>query len=277
MNIEKIEQLLENYLEGKTSLEEEQTLRDYFQNEEVAEHLKSYKAQFDYSAEQREIEPDESFDAFAKIDFKDTTKSPFEGGKESDLSDSRGMTFMGNSPKSVLWSLRIAAGIIFLLLGFSAGLLVNNSDVSGQQVAALQEEINQMKGALVYGSYGATSASQRISAVNLSSSIPEDSQMLDSEITDILVYTLNNDENVNVREAAANALFRFSDQSRVRQALVNSLSKQDDPVMQMALINMLVEIKEKSAIKEMQRLLIDSDTREVVKTRLEVGIAELKV
>lgn len=259
MNTKKIEQLLEKFLEGETTLEEEAVLQNYFQKEEVAEHLQSYKAQFEYVTDQREESPDEDFDAFSKIDFSETAEQT-----------------SGLNSKMV-WSLRIAAGIIFLLVGFSAGLLVNDSNVSDQQVAALQEEIKEMKSTLIYGSYGTSSASQRISAVNISSSIPGDSKILDSEITDILVYTLNNDENVNVREAAANALFRFSDQQRVRRALVNSLSKQNDPVMQMALINMLVEIKEKAAIKEMQKMLIDSDTREVVKTRLEVGIAELKV
>lgn len=134
-----------------------------------------------------------------------------------------------------------------------------------------------MKTALVYGGNDQLSASERISAVKLSDRVPENTAALDGEITEILIYTMNNDENINVREAASEALFRFRSEPRIRTALVNSLSKQQDPLMQITLINMLVELKEKSAINEMQKLLMDTDTRDVVKTRLEVGIAELKI
>lgn len=264
MNTEKIEQLLEKYFEGETSLEEEKLLRNHFQNEEVPEHLQSYRDQFGYASELSRAEPREDLDLFAKID----SESPASGETS---------VWGGQLNTRLAWTLRIAAGLILLLAGFSAGLIVDRQqDTTNRQVAALQQEIQQMKSALVYGSDDRLTASERISAVNISNRVPESSVGLDSEITEILIYTMNNDQNINVREAAAEALFRFRKEPRIRKALVNSLSKQRDPLMQMTLINMLVELKETSAINEMQKLLMDSDTREVVKTRLEVGIAELK-
>jgi HEAT repeat protein len=128
----------------------------------------------------------------------------------------------------------------------------------------------------VYGTYQQASASERISAVNLSANVPEEAEALSREISEILIYTMNNDQNVNVRQAAAEALFRFRNEPEIRRALVQSLSQQTDPLMQLTLIDMLVDLKERSAINEMQKLLMDSDTREVVKNRLKVSIAELK-
>lgn len=277
MNIEKIEQLIRKYYEGETSLEEEKLLRKYFQNEKVADHLKSYGEQFQYTSELRTSEPGNTFDPFEKIDsVKDDL--PNETGNRYASSDNRQTTgsLFTSLDNKVKWTLRIAAGFILLLVGFSAGLLINQQPPAGEQVAALQHEVEQMKKALVYGYDRRLSASERISAVRLSEQLPDQTETLDSEITDILIYTLNNDENVNVREAAAEALFRFRNDPHIRKALVHSLSRQNDPLMQITLINMLVELKETSAINEMQKLLMDSETRDLVKSRLEVGIAELK-
>lgn len=269
MKTEKIERLIEKYFEGETSLEEEEILRNYFQSGHVADRLQSYRDQFAYSSELGKKEPRKEFDPLEKINFE-------ESADNSDEKDSPPITGRQLNSK-VLWTLRIAAGFILLLVGFSAGLLVNQQGpASGEQVAALQEEIEQMKTALVYGYDSHLTASERISAVRLSNRFPEQPAKLDSEITDILIYTLNNDENVNVREAAAEALFRFHNEPKIRKALVNALSRQTNPLMQITLINMLVELKETSAINEMQKLLMDLETRDLVKTRLETGIAELK-
>lgn len=311
MNTEKIKQLLDKYFEGESSLEEEQLLRNYFQNREVPDHLKSYRDQFGYTSEFSKTEPGKELNLLGKINFEEeATGSPLkpafaegelrrssygyvgctaprrqeglretaEKDTEPETFDSRGMYGLGNQLNNmVTWTLRIAAGLILLLVGFSAGLLINQQNsASTRQVAELQQEIQQMKAALVYGTGRELTASERISAVKLSEKVPDNTTKLDTEITDILIYTMNNDQNINVREAAAEALFRFRNEPRIRKALVNSLSRQNDPLMQMALINMLVELKEKSAINEMQKLLMDSDTRDVVKSRLEVGIAELK-
>jgi len=262
MNTEKIEKLLDKYFEGETSLEEEHRLREYFRDENVPEHLKTYREQILYAEDFSAIKPENEFDPFAKI----------ETG-----TDAPGAAPVQKQGARLRWTLRIAAGIILLLTGFSAGLLVSQQDnIPTSRVAALQEEVQQMKRALVYGSGTQLTASERITAVKLTGRVPENSSGLDNEITDILIYTLNNDANVNVREAAAEALFRFRGESKIRKALAASLSRQRDPLMQITLINMLVEIKETSALNEMQKLLMDSDTREVVKNRLETGIAELK-
>jgi len=48
MELNKIEQLLDKYLEGETSLNEEQTLQEFFNSKQVPSHLLSYQPLFNY-------------------------------------------------------------------------------------------------------------------------------------------------------------------------------------------------------------------------------------
>ena len=63
MDYKYIEQLLERYWACETSLQEEQILRTFFQQQEVPEHLMAYKAVFDVQQEQAEATLGEDFDA----------------------------------------------------------------------------------------------------------------------------------------------------------------------------------------------------------------------
>lgn len=265
---ERIEQLLDKYFDGETSLEEEKELREFFRQDEIPNHLKSYTDQFSYINALGKPETD--IDPMAKIE-----KSPFEGRQSRFLNLDRGVSTRSSI---TTWTLRVAAAIILILTGLTAGLLLNQQEgASDEQLAALQQEISQMKSALMYGSVQQASASERISAVYSSSRLQETNPQLDSEITDILIYTMNNDKNVNVRLAAAEALFKFRNEPRIGKALTSSLLQQTDPLMQITLIDMLVEMKQKSAINEMQKMLLRAETQDIVKERLENSIAELKV
>lgn len=53
MELSKIEKLLERYEDGRTSLEEEKSLREYFLKGDVPQHLKPYQLMFLFSARER--------------------------------------------------------------------------------------------------------------------------------------------------------------------------------------------------------------------------------
>lgn len=54
MELAKIEQLLEKYFEGETTIAEEIQLKQYFSTEQVAAHLEHYKPLFGYFASEKE-------------------------------------------------------------------------------------------------------------------------------------------------------------------------------------------------------------------------------
>jgi len=66
--------------------------------------------------------------------------------------------------------------------------------------------------------------------------------------------------------AAAYALSKFADQRPVLDSLVESLSLQRDPILQVTLINILAEKKAKSALKSIQEIIANRSTMKEVRT-----------
>lgn len=62
MNYQYIEQLLDCYWEGKTTLEEEQILRMFFSQPDIPENMRQYAPLFQYEASQSEEKLGEEFD-----------------------------------------------------------------------------------------------------------------------------------------------------------------------------------------------------------------------
>ena len=69
----------------------------------------------------------------------------------------------------------------------------------------------------------------------------------DREVLGALVTAVNHDTNVNVRLAAVDALRRFAASPETRRAVVEALPSQTTPLVQVALIDLLVDFKERNA------------------------------
>ncbi|QDW18666.1 hypothetical protein [Flavobacterium sp. KBS0721] len=54
MEFNKIEDILEKYFQGETSIAEEKELKDYFSSPNVAQHLEQYKPMFGYFSQVKE-------------------------------------------------------------------------------------------------------------------------------------------------------------------------------------------------------------------------------
>ncbi len=74
MNSRQIEILLERYFDGSTSLEDEKTIKDFFEMEDIPPHLISLKDTFNFFSSEKKLEHlDESFDkiVIAEIEEKE--------------------------------------------------------------------------------------------------------------------------------------------------------------------------------------------------------------
>ena len=244
MNLD-IEQLIEKYYEGETTLEEEQQLRAFFLSENVPAHLENEAKQFWYFAQTRKEQPS------AGVSYRTVTQL-------SKLSKVRSL----NS-----WGLRIAASLTLLVIGFGAGIWYTHRQGG---ISEENSQVAEMKKMLQTPEQ--TSASERILAVNQSYELEQG----DEEITQILLNTMNFDENVNVRLAACQALQRFENEPMVREGLIQSLKIQTDPNIQLALIEALVLMKEKRATSEMLRLAQNQKVLEIVRLKAQEGAHHLK-
>jgi len=160
---------------------------------------------------------------------------------------------------------RVAAGVALLICGTFIGLLIHsgfNNTTASNELKQLRNEIYDLKKATMYTMLKEESSSDRLQAVRYI----EDLDKPDQNVIDVLVKTLNTDRNVNVRMAAAYALSKFADQRMVIDSLVKSLSVQRDPILQVTLINILAEKKEKSALKPIQEIIANRSTMKEVKT-----------
>ena len=92
-----------------------------------------------------------------------------------------------------------------------------------------------------------------------------------------LIYEIgiDNDENVNVRLMAVEALFNFADNPKVRIGLIKSITKQDSPIVQVALADIMVLLQEKGSIEELRKLLDKNNLNESVETKLRNSIKSL--
>jgi len=71
----------------------------------------------------------------------------------------------------------------------------------------------------------------------------EKSGKVSNQVLDMLSQTLNHDGNTNVRLAALGVLEKYSFNKHASSLLVNSLSRQNDPIIQLGLINLLGKMK----------------------------------
>jgi hypothetical protein len=256
-----IEELLQKYYEGETTVAEEKELQKFFTGgTPIPEHLKADAAPFQYYAQQQEAETDKGLTdgwLFEKIEEQEVEKQEPQGKQ---------LFFPMLQDYASYW--RVAAGIIFILGAFWAGRYYNQGMAPEQnaEIAALREEMLEMKEALAKG----TSASERIQLVS-----QEFEQEQPDELIEILVTTMNEDPNVNVRVAAAEALFRFHENPEVRRALIASMKRQTDPIMQLTLIDMLVSIKEQEAIGELNEFSQRNDLLPIVKDKAAEGLGKL--
>jgi len=171
--------------------------------------------------------------------------------------------------------LRPAAGfalaLVLLVTGFFAGTFTNNRDSHAQELARVQTELANMRQMVVLSMMQQQSASERLQGVNWSTR----ERQLDPQVLSALLHALRFDSSVGVRLAALDALSRHGNQPGVRDGLVETLPTQQSPLVQVALIDLLVEMRDTSAVRQLQRVRQDANLHPAVRQRAEWAIQRL--
>jgi HEAT repeat protein len=166
---------------------------------------------------------------------------------------------------------KFAAAAALLLAGVAGGVLVGPAGPFGSKLARLEGEVEDMRQTTALSLLERASSSDRILGVSYSEQI----RTPGASTIEALLRTLDSDPSVNVRLAAADALFLFAKDPRVKDGLVVSLGRQQAPVIQVALIDLLLEIRERKAVEALKALIADEKINPDVRKKAEAGVKSL--
>ena len=260
MECKNIQNILIDFIEGNISEHLKVQIEDHLLN---CETCRTEHKQLSQLLEELSILENENPDEQLKDDFY----TMLEEEKEK---ISHPIEIKNSSTKKINWNfLKYAASAIIILgFGFTLGRSVQLRSIQNTEIAALRSELRLMQQNATMASLSQPTASQRLKAVNM---INEQSDS-DLKTIALLINTFKSDENINVRMAAANALSKYSESREVRNAFVEVLEKEEDAAMQITLINLLTQIKEKRAKKAFEEILHNNNSIPVVKEQAKEGL-----
>lgn len=263
MDDKKMKELMIDYIDGKLTGELELFVEKYINKDEKnRKSFEELKETIDLLQYDKELTPDSDL----KLNFLDTLESEIEQ-LENDL-DTKEAKVIGLKITNY-W--QVAAAVSLLVVGLLGGYWLTSNSQEKEQLMALQREMEATKKMVMMALNDQNSASQRMLGVNASYELTN----ADDDIVEALIETMNTDDNVNVRLAAINALANFKNEPTIRNALITSLKKQEDPIVQITLINLMVEMKEKRAIEELKEIIEDSTNIESVKDEAHMAVFKL--
>lgn len=166
----------------------------------------------------------------------------------------------------------VGAAMAIFLVGLLAGNLFTPFRDYRHEMNQLSSQVSQMREVMMLKLLDAQSPSDRLKAVNISTDISS----ADDRVIAALLKTLNNDPNVNVRLASIEALVRHANNPKARRGLVEAISRQQSPQIQVALADAMVALQEKRSIDDLKKLLRQKQLDSSVRDKLQHTIAALK-
>ncbi len=258
MEKEKLESLLIDYIDGKLN-EADRSLVEH----ELGKSEEAYAMYAQLREVIQVMEKSASFEPTVSLrrDFNKFLKSEIEGIQKP----------KGKEVSFQSYTYRIAAGLALVILSVSIGYQVNKNYRQEQELTKLKMEMDATKQMMMALLDNQQSASQRMVGATVAYKMAS----MDDEIVNALARSMNEDANTNVRLASLDALSKFYQEPGVQKVLIQSLSIQKDPVVQIALIQLLVQMKEKSVVKDLEKIADDPEMLKAVKDEAYNGILKL--
>ncbi|MEO7144460.1 MAG: hypothetical protein ABI165_13255 [Bryobacteraceae bacterium] len=163
-------------------------------------------------------------------------------------------------------ALQFAASMALLILGLGTGYAVRGPG------ARDTGEVDSMRQLVALSLLRQSSPVERLKGVDWSYRVPQS----DTEVLAALLYTINHDENVNVRLAAVDALHYFADSPVARKGLLQAIPKQTSPLVEIALIDLTADLQDAQSRPALESLAQSADTSPEVKQRVQWALEKLK-
>jgi len=161
--------------------------------------------------------------------------------------------------------------VVFLFIGLTVGYFIQSGPQESSEITQLRRQNQEINQQLAISLLNQDSPSQRLKGLTWSSRLEKPG----NQILEALLHTLNNDPNINVRLSAVDALYLFADFSMVKKGLIQSLQNQNSPMVQIALIDLLVQIREKQAVESLKQLIKKNKLNPQVKQRARSSLEKL--
>ena len=267
MKCEQIAELLPDYLQGSLTPD---------QNRRVEGHLEHCADCFEEVAVWRKLSllPVERPSVTARVRFEAMLQA-YQAGRSYQTAANPEWR-KHNSVWNVFHWLRSPLGaaawsVAVLVIGIYAGVHLAGPKAPTPDLAAMQSELTSMKQLVVLSMLQQQSASARLEGVTWSTR----QQQLDPQVLSALLHTLRYDQSVDVRLAALDALSRHSRQPQVYKGILDSLQREQSPLVQVALIDLMLEWRDRDAARRLQELEQTPNLNPTVRQRVEWAKSKL--
>jgi len=167
-----------------------------------------------------------------------------------------------------------ALALALLAVGLGGGFWLGGRRPGAEnEILSLRQEVGVMRQTAALSLLRQPSSSDRLMGVSWAGNVRQPAR----PTLDALLRTLDEDPSVNVRLAAVDALYLFAGQPGVKEGLVASLAGQSSPLVQVALIDLLVSVREKRALEALKTLAANEKLEPGVRKKAESGIKELSL
>jgi hypothetical protein len=206
------------------------------------------------------------------LEVLDAYRAGMEQGRERTVVSGRSRWWIaGWWPAKAAWQTALAVAL--LAAGGFGGHYLARPRTAAPEIAQLQGQVESLRQAVALSMLQDPSSSSRIRGVGYSSQV----QRPGRQIEQALLYAVNHDANVNVRLSAVDALEKLAGNPDIQRALVDALPMQDSPLVEIALIDVLVEANDKAAVPALRHLAEDQQADDAVRQRAAAGVKKLEV
>jgi predicted anti-sigma-YlaC factor YlaD len=164
-------------------------------------------------------------------------------------------------------AIQFAVAAACLVLGIFGGNLLSDRAARDAEITRLQQEVASTRQMVALSLLQQPTASGRLQGVDWTYRVGTGNV----EISTALLRTLDEDSSIHVRLAAADALRQYLAAPEVRQGLVATLPRQSSPLVQIAVIDLLVASRDRESAGALQKLvddeLLNQDVRQRAKRR----------
>ncbi len=159
------------------------------------------------------------------------------------------------------WQFAMAAGL--LVGGILLGRYLPQAGGGNPEMTQLRSQVENLHQMVALSMLQQQSPSARMRGVTYSEKFAQP----DPQVLDALLQAVNHDSNVNVRLSAVDALQKFAADPETARAMVNSIPGQESPLVQIALVDMLVQLNARNVAPDLERISKDLRMDEMVRQR----------